>query len=154
MDDRLFKTAMGKFATGVTVVTTEVEGEVHGMTANAFMSVSLDPKLILISVANHARMKKQIETAGTFAVNLLSQEQKDLSMVFAGQVKEGRDVEFKRFEGQPILDHSLASIVCQVHNTHVEGDHTLFIGEVINLEVQDGEPLNYFEGKYRQFQEA
>ncbi|SDJ08677.1 flavin reductase family protein [Alteribacillus bidgolensis] len=150
MDDRMFRTAMGKFATGVTVITTEVDGEVHGMTANAFMSVSLDPKLVLISVGDKARMHDLIKRADKFAVNILSEEQKEMSMIFAGQIKEERNVAFEDFEGTPIIKDSLVNLACNVYDTHEAGDHTLFVGEVLNLNVQDGEPLAFFEGKYKQ----
>ncbi|WP_252311295.1 flavin reductase family protein [Sinobaca sp. H24] len=152
MDDRLFKSAMGKFASGVTVITTETE-EIHGMTANAFMSVSLDPKLVVVSVSKNATCHEKIKEAGTFAVSILSQEQEKYSMYFARQLKEEMDVAFERFEGQPIIEDSLASLVCRVHSTHETGDHTLFVGEVLNLKVQDGDPLLYFEGKYNKFAE-
>ena len=90
MDDRQFRQAMGKFATGVTVITTEVEGEVHGMTANAFMSVSLNPKLVVISIGERAQMLEKIKNSKKFAVNILSGEQQEYSMLFAGQIKEKR----------------------------------------------------------------
>ncbi|RSL34894.1 flavin reductase [Salibacterium salarium] len=151
MDDRLFKTAMSKFTTGVTIVTTEVDGEVHGMTANAFMSVSLDPKLVLISVAKHANSHDMIEQSGTFAVSVLTENQTELSQYFANQLKEEIDVPFERFEEQPIIEDALVNIACRVYDSHEAGDHTLFIGKVDNLKVQDEEPLLYFEGNYRQF---
>ncbi|RSL33119.1 flavin reductase [Salibacterium salarium] len=153
MDDRLFKTAMGKFATGVTVITTEVDGEVHGMTANAFMSVSIDPKLVLISIADKARMLDLIKQSGTFAVNILTEEQQEMSMIFAGQIKENRDIEFERFEGMPIIEDSLVSLACNVYDTHVAGDHTLFVGEVQNLQLQDSDPLAIYQGKYKQIRD-
>ncbi|MBB6451302.1 flavin reductase (DIM6/NTAB) family NADH-FMN oxidoreductase RutF [Geomicrobium halophilum] len=154
MDDKMFRAAMGKFTTGVTVITTEVDGDVRGMTANAFMSVSMDPKLILISVAHKARLKEAIEQSGQFAVNVLSNEQKEMSMIFAGQKKDAPDIEFNYFEGLPVIEDSLVSIVCDVHNSYVEGDHTLFVGRVKNLELQDGDPLAFHEGCYKQLQEA
>ncbi|RSL33040.1 flavin reductase [Salibacterium salarium] len=151
MDDRLFKTAMSKFATGVTIVTTDLDGEVHGMTANAFMSVSLDPKLVLISVAKHANSHDIIKQSGKFAVSILKENQTELSQYFANQLKEEIDVSFERFEEQPIIDDALVNIACHVYDSHEAGDHTLFIGEVDNLMVQDEEPLLYFEGHYKQF---
>ncbi|SEA34105.1 NADH-FMN oxidoreductase RutF, flavin reductase (DIM6/NTAB) family [Thalassobacillus cyri] len=150
MDDRMFRTAMGKFATGVTVIVSEVDGEVHGMTANAFMSVSLDPKLVLISVGSNAKMNKIIQESQKFSVNILSGSQKEMSMIFAGQIKEERKVNFDTFEGLPVIENSLVSLACNVYDTHEAGDHTLYIGEVINLNVQDGEPLAFYEGKYKQ----
>ncbi|MFZ4452877.1 flavin reductase family protein [Salibacterium aidingense] len=150
MDDRLFKTAMGKFATGVTIVTTEVKGDLHGMTANAFMSVSLDPKLVLISVAKHANSHDIIKQTGAFAVNILKESQKELSQYFANQLKEDIDIPLDRFEEQPIIDGALVNIACTLYDSHEAGDHTLFIGRVENLMVQDEEPLLYFEGSYKQ----
>lgn len=69
MEDRLFRNAMGKFATGVTVITTNVNGKIHGMTANAFMSISLNPKLVVISIGEKASMLKHVQQSGTFTVN-------------------------------------------------------------------------------------
>lgn len=149
MDDQTFRMAMGKFATGVTVVTTELNGEVQGMTANAFMSVSLEPKLILISVANKAKMNESIRNSGVFAVSLLANDQEEMSMYFAGQIKEKRDITFKSFNGMPVIDGALANITCDVHNSHVEGDHTLYIGKVRDISISDeGKPLTYFSGRY------
>lgn len=150
MEDRIFRAAMGKFATGVTIVTTELDGEVQGMTANAFMSVSLEPKLIVISVANKAKMKDSIKNAGSFAVSLLANDQEEMSMYFAGQIKEKREIAFKSFDGMPVIDGALATITCDVHNTHIEGDHTLYIGKVRDIAIKEGEekPLTYFSGRY------
>jgi flavin reductase (DIM6/NTAB) family NADH-FMN oxidoreductase RutF len=92
MDDRMFRNAMGKFATGVTVITTEVEDQVHGMTANAFMSVSLNPKLVLISIGEKAKMRDRIRQSKTYAVSFLAENQKEVSMQFAGQIKEEREL--------------------------------------------------------------
>lgn len=150
MDDRMFRTAMGKFATGVTVIASEVDGQVHGMTANAFMSVSLDPKLILISIDKRAKMNEVIQKANKFTVNILSGDQKEMSMIFAGQIKENKHIEFETFEDLPVIENSLVSLACNVYQAHEAGDHTLYVGEVINLNVQDGEPLAFYEGKYMQ----
>ncbi|MBH0229378.1 flavin reductase family protein [Halobacillus yeomjeoni] len=150
MDDRMFRTAMGKFATGVTVIASELDGEVHGMTANAFMSVSLDPKLVLISVGTDAKMNKIIQESQKFTVNILSGSQKEMSMIFSGQIKEERKVDFDIFEGLPVIENSLVSMACNVYETFEAGDHTLYVGEVMNLSLKDGEPLTFFEGKYKQ----
>jgi flavin reductase (DIM6/NTAB) family NADH-FMN oxidoreductase RutF len=152
MDDRLFRNAMGKFATGVTVITTEVDGEVHGMTANAFMSVSLNPNLVVVSIGEKASMLDKIKKSQRYAVNILSSEQKDLSMVFAGQLKERQDVSFDRFAEMPVIKGALAQIVCEVVNVHIEGDHSLFIGKVLDLQLKENEPLLFFNGKYRSLQ--
>ncbi|MBV7508210.1 flavin reductase family protein [Bacillus sp. sid0103] len=149
MDDRQFRSAMGKFATGVTVITTELDGEVHGMTANAFMSVSLDPKLVIISIGEKARILNKIKESKIFSVNILAADQKELSMIFAGQLKEYREVEFDRLDGKPVLSGVVAQIACEVSAEHLEGDHTLFIGKVTDIHLKDSEPLVFYSGRYR-----
>ncbi|TDL72495.1 flavin reductase [Rhodococcus qingshengii] len=149
MDDRQFRTAMGKFATGVTVIATDLEGDVHGMTANAFMSVSLDPKLVVISIGEKARILEKIKQSKTFSVNILAADQQELSMIFAGQLKEHREVEFDRLDGKPVIKGAVAQIACEVSAEHLEGDHTLFIGRVTNIHLEDAEPLVFYSGKYR-----
>ncbi len=148
MDDRAFRNAMGKFATGVTVITTSVQEEAYGMTANAFMSVSLNPRLVLVSIGEKAQMLNRVRTAGKFAVNILKAEQKELSMYFAGQIKEKREIDFAWLHDLPVIQDSLANIVCNVYREHQAGDHTLFLGEVVDLVVREGEPLTFFSGKY------
>ncbi|MFC7392739.1 flavin reductase family protein [Scopulibacillus cellulosilyticus] len=147
MDDRTFRDAMGKFATGVTVITTVLEDEVHGMTANAFMSVSLNPKLISVSIDEKAHMLKKLEQAGKFAVSILSEDQVEMSMHFAGQ-KEKHDIEFGWISGVPVIKNALANIICDVYDAHKAGDHTLYIGKVIDLCVCQGNPLTFYGGKY------
>ncbi len=149
MDDRQFRSAMGKFATGVTVIATEVEGEVHGMTANAFMSVSLDPKLVVISIGEKAKILHKIKESKIFTVNILAADQQELSMIFAGQLKEHREVTFDRLDGKPVLHGAVAQVACEVSAEHVEGDHTLFIGKVTDIHLEDAEPLIFYNGKYR-----
>ncbi|WP_040205075.1 flavin reductase family protein [Neobacillus jeddahensis] len=153
MDDRQFRNAMGKFATGVTVVATEVDGNIHGMTANAFMSVSLNPKLVVVSIAEKAQMLEKVTKSGTFSVNILSADQQELSMVFAGQVKKQQEVVFDRIGRIPVLNGAIAQIACEVSSAHVEGDHTLFIGKVLDVHLEDSEPLIYYSGKYREMVE-
>jgi flavin reductase (DIM6/NTAB) family NADH-FMN oxidoreductase RutF len=150
MDDRQFRNAMGKFATGVTVVATEVNGDVHGMTANAFMSVSLNPKLVVISVAEKAQLHEKLKQSKTFSVNILAADQQEMSMIFAGQAEQNREkVVFEHFGEVPVLPGAVAQIACVVTAQHVEGDHTLFIGKVTDIHLEDLEPLIYFSGKYR-----
>ncbi|MEO2074781.1 MAG: flavin reductase family protein [Bacillus sp. (in: firmicutes)] len=149
MDDRQFRTAMGKFATGVTVVATEVNGIVSGMTANAFMSVSLQPRLVVVSIAEKAKILEKIKQSNMFTVNILAADQQELSMIFAGQVKEHREVVFDYLDGKPVLSGAVAQIACEVSAEHIEGDHTLFIGKVTDIHIDEGEPLLYFSGRYR-----
>ncbi|MCP1145929.1 flavin reductase family protein [Lysinibacillus endophyticus] len=149
MDDRQFRQAMGNFATGVTVITTEIDGQEHGMTANAFMSVSLDPKLVVISIGEKAQMLEKIKKSKKFAVNILADTQQEYSMLFAGQIKEERKVNFETLAGLPVLPGAIAQVACEVVNEHVEGDHTLFIGKVLDIKVEEKDPLMFFRGKYR-----
>ncbi len=152
MDDRLFRDAMGKFATGVTVLLTENEGETHGMTANGFMSVSLDPKLVLISIGHKAKFLEKVSQSKKYTVNILAEDQEHYSRHFAG--KPGEAVEFETLAELPVLKGAIAQIACEVVSEHVEGDHTLFIGRVVDLRLEDKNPLLFFSGKYRQLTEV
>ncbi|MCM3691967.1 flavin reductase family protein [Neobacillus niacini] len=151
MDDRLFRDAMGKFATGVTVLLTENEGETHGMTANGFMSVSLDPKLVVISIGHKAKFLEKVSQSKKYTVNILAEDQEHYSRHFAG--KPGEAVEFETLAQLPVLKGAITQIACEVVSEHVEGDHTLFIGRVVDLRIEDKEPLLFFSGKYRQLTE-
>lgn len=154
MDDRQFRNAMGKFASGVTVIVTEVDGEgVHGMTANAFMSVSLDPKLVVISIGEKAKILTKIKESNLFTVNILAADQQELSMIFAGQLKEHKEVVFDHLDGKPVIPGSVVQIACEVSAEHVEGDHTLFIGKVTDIHIEDVEPLVFYSGRYRSLKE-
>jgi flavin reductase (DIM6/NTAB) family NADH-FMN oxidoreductase RutF len=154
MDDRQFRSAMGKFATGVTVIATEVEGEgVHGMTANAFMSVSLDPKLVVISIGEKAKILNKIKQSQLFSVNILAADQQELSMIFAGQLQEHKEVVFDRLDGKPVLPGCVVQVACEVATEHAEGDHTLFIGKVTDIHIEDVEPLVFYSGRYRSLTE-
>lgn len=152
MDDRLFRDTMGKFSTGVTVITTMHEGQVHGMTANAFMSVSLNPKLVVISIGENARCLNKIRESGQFAVNILAEDQQEYSMIFAGQKMGEKDIEFDTLAGVPVLPGALAQISCEVVSSHIEGDHTLFIGKVQDILLEEKEPLLFYSGKYYSLQ--
>lgn len=148
MDAKYFRKAMGKFATGVTVITTQVGNDIHGMTANAFMSISLDPMLVTISVDNKAKMLKKIQASGQYAVSILAENQVDLSMHFAGQKKLDREIEFDYVSGLPVIPGALASVICDVDREIEIGDHTLFIGRVKDIKINEGDPLTFFTGKY------
>lgn len=153
MDDRQFRNAMGKFATGVNVIATELDGETYGMTANAFMSISLDPKLIVISIGDKANMLERIRKSGKFSVNVLSCEQQNESMRFAGQKQYEDKFEFDYLDETPVVKNALCQLSCEVYNEHTEGDHVLFIGKVNNLVLEDGDPLIFNCGKYRKLSE-
>ena len=149
MDDRTFRTAMGKFATGVTVVTTKVNDTVHGMTANSFVSVSLNPKLVLISVGKQTSMHNYIKQSGSFAISVLNEKQEEISALFASQLKDEREIEFELFNEMEVISDAIVQITCELYDMTEAGDHTLYIGEVTDLRIQDGEPLCFYGGKYR-----
>ncbi|WP_188697355.1 flavin reductase family protein [Pullulanibacillus camelliae] len=153
MNERQYREAMGKFATGVTVVTTLDEEEIHGMTANAFMSVSLHPQLVLISIDQKAMTLRKIEKTGVFAISILANTQKQASKHFAGQLQEIDDKVFDWFNDFPVIRQALAYLLCRVHDTYAVGDHTLFIAEVVDLEVKDGLPLVFYQGRYHQLED-
>jgi flavin reductase (DIM6/NTAB) family NADH-FMN oxidoreductase RutF len=151
-----FRSTVGAFATGVTVVTTRGEEHAYGMTANAFSSVSLDPPLILVCVINPSEGAEHITRNGVFAVNILSVDQEPLSRYFASRDRPKgldafRDVPHRfAASGAPILEGSAAFMDCRLHTTYEAGDHLIFIGEVLELEVQDvGAPLVFHGGGYR-----
>lgn len=149
MDDQAFRRAMGKFATGVTVVSAAVNGIVQGMTANAFMSISLRPPLIGVAVDEKANMHRVLASASQFAVNILSREQENISMHFAGQKKETKTIAFDWQFGVPTVKGALCAIVCDHYDAYKVGDHTIYIGHVKHLQIEEKkDPLTFFEGKY------
>lgn len=152
MDNRTYRNAMGSFATGITVITTEVNGEVSGMTANAFMSVSLEPKLVLISIDKNAKMINKIQETKKYGISILSEGQKEQSMNFAGQLQERIEIDFIRVGDMPVLNNSLLNLSCNVVGSHETGDHVLFVGEVTEIKINEGDPLLFFGGKYRNIQ--
>ena len=144
--------ALGRFASGVTIVTTaesEDEAAVHGMTANAFTSVSLDPPLVLVSIANRAKMNDRIRETGRYGVSILANDQEPLSLHFAGAAHEPDLVRFTWRKGVPLLDGALVHLSCSVTNSHPAGDHTLHIGQVEELWYNDGRPLLFYTGSFR-----
>lgn len=145
---RDFRNALGRFATGITVVTTVVDGEVRGMTANAFVSVSLEPPLVLVSVANKAHMHGYLQQSGRYGVSVLTATQEAYSQHFAGMATADFQPEFVEVNGVPLLAESLAHLIVNVTDAHPAGDHTLYIGEVEYVKWWDGEPLLYFQGRY------
>ena len=124
---------MGRFATGVTVVTTRIGDETFGMTANAFMAGSLEPMLCVVSINQRAQMHGRLRQAGHYGVSFLSQEQQHLAAHFAGKPIEGLVPDFELAERTPILKRAVAAVTADVVNTAECGDHTLFIGRITGL---------------------
>lgn len=151
---------MGCFATGVTIVTVDLNGEIHGMTANAFASVSLAPLLVLVCVDRTARTHAHLHAKKRFGVNVLAENQRPISEYYARleSSQERADAEAgARFDrtahGTPMLHGSLAYLECRLQSTQEAGDHTIFIAEVEDVVVRQGQPLLFFRGKYREIGE-
>lgn len=144
-----FRRTLGMFATGVTIVTAEAEGQVHGMTANAFMSVSIHPPLVLISVDKRARMHRLLNEGARYGVNVLADDQQELSDRFAGRTREGTtEVEFDVVHETPLVSGALAHLVARVVRSYWGGDHSLFVGRVEYARYGDGRPLLFHGGQY------
>lgn len=149
IDTNLFRDTIGRFASGVTVVTAEAEGELRGMTANAFVSVSLEPPLVLVSVDKKAHMHALLKPGQRYGVSILAEDQAAYSTHFAGWKQPGLQPVFVRKEGVPLLEGAVAHIVAEVVDPHEAGDHTLYIGEVKHLSFDEARaPLLYYRGKY------
>lgn len=148
IDPRSFRTTLGRFATGVTVITTAGQDGVHGMTANAFTSVSLDPPLVLVSVARQAMMHRHLLEARRHGVSVLSTEQEAFAWHFAGRPREGLETTFVWKREVPLLQHALAHLVCRVETTYPGGDHTLFLSRVEEMWYRDGSPLTFYKGRF------
>lgn len=151
-----FRRTLGHFATGVTVITIVREGElVHGMTANAFCSVSLEPPYVLVCVDHRARSFALLKQRGGFGVNVLREEQEAVARYFADPDQDHETarrlgVHFHFTErGTPLLADCLAQLECTVAAAHEAGDHTIFIGRVEEASVHEGRPLLFYGGRYR-----
>ena len=156
-----FRKAMGAFATGVTIITVDLEGEVHGMTANAFTSVSLDPMLVLVCVDHSTRTHAHLHAKKRFGINVLCEDQRAISEYYARpeRVHERAEAEagasFDRTShGTPILHGALAYFECRLETVQEAGDHSIFIAEVEDVVLGEGDPLLFFRGKYRKVGEA
>ena len=150
-----FRAALGRFASGVTVITVETaQGDVHGMTANAFCSVSLHPPLVLVCVDHLAETYLHLRERGQFGVNVLKEDQEALSEFFSDPERNPDaayrlGIEYQQMKsGRPVLKNVLANLDCAVVAAHAAGDHTIFVGEVKEVALGEGTPLLYFRGRY------
>jgi flavin reductase (DIM6/NTAB) family NADH-FMN oxidoreductase RutF len=144
-----FRRTLGMFATGVTVLTTRVGEQVHGMTANAFMSVSLSPPLVLVSIDRRARMGALLHEGTRFGVSVLEARQTGLSDRFAGRVADDRpEATFEVVHDTPLVEGALAHLVARVVRSYWGGDHSLFLGQVEFARYGDGRPLLFHGGRY------
>ena len=152
IDSRAFRHTVGQFVTGVTVIATEVDGTVRGMTANAFTSLSLDPPLVICCVGKTTRMAEVLRSAASFSVNILSEDQQDLSSYFAGAWKQpaAPSFTFAPWEGGPRLEGCVAALGCAVDGLLEGGDHWIVVGRVVALHrtEQGHRPLVFYGGRY------
>lgn len=146
---------MGSFITGVTVVTARAGHEMHGMTCNAFCSISIDPATVMVSISKNTRTEKLIERGRIFAVNILSESQTQLADRFAGRHKEREEDRFEGFEwttavtGAPIFMGNQAYLDCKLIRGFDAGDHTVYLGDVVAAYADDSKrPLIFFQSRY------
>jgi flavin reductase (DIM6/NTAB) family NADH-FMN oxidoreductase RutF len=152
IDQRAFRQTVGLFATGVTVIATEIRGDVHAMTANAVTSLSLDPLLVLFCVGKHARTAALVREAPGFSINILREDQEALSTYFAGFWREAAPPphRFVPWEGLVRLEGTAGVIGCAVHDIVEGGDHWIVIGRVTALhrDAEPCRPLLFYGGRY------
>ncbi len=152
VDTALFRDAMARFPTGVTIVTSlDERRQPCGMTVSAFMSVSLDPALVLVSLSNSSNTLRAIEQFGIFAVNVLAADQEDLAWLFAQPDKD----RFRRaawttgMSGLPLVDEAATHMECRTVNRVVAGDHVLVVGQVAGIGISAAEALVHYRRTFR-----
>ena len=155
IDEHQQRQIMGRFATGVTVITTGCAPDCSGLTANAVASLSLKPPLVLVAVEKNAHSHRYLRESRCFAVNLLTAEQEAISRQFArsGPKDFSELGTTTAVTGAPILDGTLGYVDCRVVDILPGGDHDIFIGEIVAGEAREGRPLMYFRGHYTQLAE-
>lgn len=147
-----FRHALGRFASGVTVVTTrDASGRLHGITVSAFCSVSLEPPLIMVCIEKKAGSHHAFSDGKAFIVNILRDNQQHISDRFASRISDKfAGVSYRSgIEDLPTLEGALANLECILKYSYEAGDHTIFVGQIEKSHVADGEPLIYFHGSYR-----
>ena len=155
IDSDAFRAALGRFASGITIVTArDTKGRDHGMTVSAFCSLSLDPAMVLVSIGHEASMHGLMMRAEHVGISVLSTAQEALSRRFADPETDRFDgVGYTRGEnGVALLDDALVHLECDVVARHEAGDHTIIVCAVDRTEAYDGRPLLYYRGGYAQLE--
>ena len=150
-----FRAALGRFPSGVTVVTTrDASGRLHGITVSAFSSVSLEPPMILVCIEKTTGSHYAFHESEFFVVNILAEEEENLSNHFASQIPNKFDsVHWRLGIGEiPVLEDAFVTLECRLVYAHEGGDHTIFVGLVEKSEVKNGKPLVYWHGDYRKLE--
>lgn len=149
LDPRQLRNACGLFGTGVNVIATRHADGDHGMTANAFMSISLDPPLISISIGERAKILPHLQHTGRFSVSTLAEDAEGLAWHFAGKPLEGLSNPFDDLDRLPVIRGALAAYACDIVDEVQAGDHTIFIGRVSKLVTDpDARPLIFYKGRF------
>jgi flavin reductase (DIM6/NTAB) family NADH-FMN oxidoreductase RutF len=149
-DERAFRDALGRFATGVTIVTCNGPDGPMGITANSFASLSLDPPLVLWSPAKSSQRYDAFVNASEYAIHIASYDQMDLCRAFAMSADGLDDTEWHQSAtGCPYLPGGVARFMCTQHATFDGGDHTIIAGKVVDFEMLEGAPLVFCKGTYR-----
>jgi len=154
VDRRAFRSALGRFTTGVIVVTAGSRRAPHAMTANAFMSGSLDPPLVVVSVGRTARMHQRLASVRRFGISILDRDQEAASRHFAGQEVAGFAPAFGELAGVVVLAQAAVLMAASIEHRYACGDHTLVVGRVEAIAVieEAAPPLVYYGGRYRALQ--
>ncbi|MEX0853537.1 MAG: flavin reductase family protein [Bauldia sp.] len=148
IEPALFRKVMGSFASGVTVIAARANGGIRGMTANAFMSGSLEPPLCIVSIAKRAHMHGHLAAAERFSVNILAAGQEDVAAHFAGNPVPNFKVAFREHAGVPALPGTAALIAAEIAARHDCGDHTIFVGHIAAMVAEERPPLLYHASRF------
>jgi flavin reductase (DIM6/NTAB) family NADH-FMN oxidoreductase RutF len=148
IDRRALRDTLGRFATGVTIVSTAGADGIHAMTANAFTSVSLEPPLVLVSVDNRTHMHRLLPNTRRYGVSVLAAEQERLALHFAGRPAADQEDPFVWEGDVPVVREAIAHFACDSFAVHEAGDHTLYIGQVRGFEARPGHPLLFHSGQF------
>jgi flavin reductase (DIM6/NTAB) family NADH-FMN oxidoreductase RutF len=148
IDRRGLRSTLGRFATGVTIVSTAGSDGIHAMTANAFTSVSLDPPLVLVSLDNRTRMHRMLPATRRYGVSVLAADQERLAMHFAGRPMPDHDDPFAWEGDVPVVRDAIAHFACESYAAHEAGDHTIYIGRVCGFQARPGHPLLFHSGEF------
>lgn len=151
LDAREIRNVLGHFATGVTVITTsDITGKPFGLTVNSFTSLSLNPPLVVVCVDKTVDCYSCFDESKVFAVNILSEDQEELSRRFATKgIEKFAGIQWRMGEhGLPLLDGVIGTIECKVTRSYEGGDHTIFLGEILSATAKGDRPLLFFKGKY------
>lgn len=146
-DPATFRTALGHFCSGVTIVSAAEGDEVRAITASAFTSVSLTPPLVLVCVGRSSRINELIQSSKRYAVSILTSDQDHVSDRF-GRRAEREDFSFEQWNGHAVVESALVHVACDLTNVVEGGDHYIYLGHVRNIRIGEGEPLIYYQGRY------